>query len=95
MDVFFLREELWKSIMEEIKKLKSLPWNESQLRKALKNLKKNKTSDPNGMINEIFMEGCAGDDLVSALLSMYNGIKMNFHFPEHILWENIVTIYKK
>ena len=55
MDVFFLKEELWKSIMEELIKLKSVPRNESQLRKAIKSIKKNKTSDPNGMINEIFM----------------------------------------
>ena len=94
MDVFFLKEELWISRMEELRKLKSVPWSKSQLRKALKSLKKNKTSDPNGMINELFMEDCAGEDLEDALLSLLNGIKEYFLFPEYLLRENITTLYK-
>ena len=94
MDVFFLKEELWISRMEELRKLKSVPWSKSQLRKALKSLRKNKTSDPNGMINELFMEDCAGEDLEDALLSLLNGIKEYFLFPEYLLRENITTLYK-
>ena len=94
MDVFFLKDELWKSRMKELKMIKSLPWNEYELKKALKSLKKNKTSDPKGFINEIFMEGCAGEDLLTALKFLVNGIKENFLFPEYLLWENIVTIFK-
>ena len=40
------------------------------------------------------MEGCVGDDLFAALKSLVNGIKENFYFPEYMLWENIVTIFK-
>ena len=94
MDVFFLKDELWKSRMKELKMIKSLPWNEYELKKALKSLKKNKTSDPKGFINEIFMEGCAGEDLLTALKFLVNGIKEKFLFPEYLLWENIVTIFK-
>ena len=95
MDAFFLKEELWISRMAELRNLKSVPWSKSQLRKALKSLKKNKTSDPNGMINELFMEECAGEDLEDALLSLLNGIKEYFLFPEYLLRENITTLYKK
>ena len=94
LDVFFLKEELWSSRMEELLNRKSVPWTRAQLRKALKNLKKNKTADPNGMINELFIEDCGGEDLESALLSLVNGIKEHFIFPEYILRENITTIYK-
>ena len=94
MDAFFLKEELWISRMEELRNLKSVPWSKSQLRKALKSLRKNKTSDPNGMINELFMEDCAGEDLEDALLSLLNGIKEYFLFPEYLLRENITTLYK-
>ena len=93
-DIFFLKEELWSSRMEELKSNKSTPWSESELRKALKSLKKNKTQDPNGMINELFMENCAGEDLIKALVFLMDGIKEHFHFPEYLLRENITTIFK-
>ena len=93
-DIYFLKEELWKSRMEELVNIKSPPWTQLQLKKALKSLKKNKTPDPNGMINELFMENSAGEDLEKALLVLVDGIKDNFYFPEYLLRENITTIYK-
>ena len=95
MDVFFLKEELWKSRLEELKNLKTPPWTKSDLRRALKSLKKNRSSDPDGFIHEIFMEDCAGEDMENALLLLLNGIKLNFYFPEYILRQNITTIFKK
>ena len=94
MDVYFLKEELWKSRMEELNELKSPPWSKIQLRKAIKSLKKNKTSDPDGMINELFMEGCAGEDLENALLLLFNGIKNNHELPDFMIKQNITTIFK-
>ena len=94
MDVFFLKDELWKSRLEELRKVKTLPWNNFQLRKTLKSLKKNKTADPNGMIHEIFKEECLGKDLETSLLNLFNGIKETFFFPDFLLKQNICTIYK-
>ena len=56
-DIFFLKEELWSSRMEELKKKKTPDWKLSELKEALKSVKRNTTSDPNGMVNEIFKEG--------------------------------------
>ena len=94
LDVFFLKEELWSSRMEELRNLKTNPWTVTDLRRAIKSLKKNKTSDPDGLINEIFMEDCAGHDMETAMLLLLNGIKENFQFPEYILRQNISTLFK-
>ena len=92
MDVYFLKEELWQSRLKELRIKKTAPWNRTQLREALKSLKNNKSIDPNGMINEIFKEGCIGKDLEDALLKLVNGTKENFFIPEFYVRENICTI---
>ena len=94
LDIFFLKEELWDSRMKELSNIKTPPWSKAELRKAIKSLKKNKTSDPDGFINELFMDGCAGDDLENALLLLFNGIKNNCEIPEFMIKQNITTIYK-
>ena len=94
MDVYFLKEELWSTRMEELKSKKAPPWNLADLEAALKSLKNNKTADPNNMINEIFKPGCAGSDLLKSLVLLNNGIKETFFFPEYMLIENITTIFK-
>ena len=40
MDVFFLKTELWKSRVEELIQNKSEPWDEKDMDKVLKSLKK-------------------------------------------------------
>ena len=95
MDVYFLKEELWKSRMIELRRKKTEPWDKKKLKEALKTLKNNKTMDPNGMVNELFKDGCAGEDLEEALLELFNGIKDTFHIPEFLVKENICSIFKK
>ena len=95
LDVFCLKMELWESRLDELKQQKSKPWSKKDLDKVLKSLKNNKTRDPNGMINEIFKEGCIGKDLKVALLELFNGIKSYLHIPEYMTLENITTIWKK
>ena len=73
---------------------KSEQWNENDLEKVLKELKKNKSRDPHGLINELFKPGVIGSDLRGSLLSLLNGIKDNCHIPEFIKWANITSIYK-
>ena len=94
MDMYFLKEELWQSRVKELIYKKTKPWSIQEMRKATKSLKKNRTKDPNGMINELFMNECAGEDLEKALVKLITGIKDTYHFPEYILRENISTIYK-
>ena len=94
MDVYFLKEELWRSRLVELRRLRTAPWNKIQLRKAMKSLKNNKTMDPNGMINEIFKEGCVGENLEDCLFELFKGIKEHFFFPEFVIKQNISTIYK-
>ena len=94
LDVFFLKQELWSSRMIELRRIKTKPWNIVKLRKTLKSLKNNKTYDPNGIVNEIFKEGCVGRDLEEALLKLFNGIKDEFTVPDFVLKQNITTIFK-
>ena len=94
MDVYFLKMELWESRMVELVANKSENWNLKDLRLSCKSLKVNKTTDPNGMINELFKEGVIGTDLEIALLHLFNGIKSSFYIPDYLLRQNISTIYK-
>ena len=94
MDVYSLKMKLWKSRMSELSKFKTADWSLSQLKIVLKSLKNNKTADPNGMINELFKEGCIGSDLEQALLILFNSVKTHMHIPQYILKQNISTIYK-
>ena len=68
--------------------------DENDLERVLKGLKKNKSRDPHGLINELFKPGVIGSDLTESLLSLFNGIKDNCHIPEFIQWANITSIYK-
>ena len=64
------------------------------LDEVLKSLKTNKTMDPHGIINELFKEGCIGTDMKDALLSLFNGTKVNMFMPLFMALSNISTIYK-
>ena len=50
--------------------------------------------DPNGMVNELFKEGCIGRDLKEALTRLLNGVKTNQLIPMFMNLSNITTIYK-
>jgi hypothetical protein len=60
---------------------------------AINELKKDKSRDPNGWINEIFMEGIAGNDLKLSLLVLFNRIKSENDFPGFIRKADVATIY--
>ena len=93
-DVYFLKQKLWFSRLIELRKKRTKPWNRIDLWRTLKSLKNNKTSDPNGVINEIFKQECMGKDLEDALLKLLNGIKEEFLIPDFVLKQNITTIFK-
>ena len=94
MDIYFLKMDLWKMRLANMKEMKSLPWKHDELSLVLKSLKNNKSMDPNGMINEVFKHGSIGTDLKKALLILFNGIKKNQHIPEYLTLSNITTIFK-
>ena len=62
--------------------------------KVLKSLKKNKSQDPHGLINDLFMPGVIGSDLKKSLLALLNGVKGYCHIPEFVQWANITSLYK-
>ena len=79
---------------EYLKNNKTEPWNIDDLDKVLKRLKNNISMDPNGMVNELFKEGCIGRDLKEALTRLLNGVKTNQLIPMFMNLSNITTIYK-
>ena len=60
------KEQLCKLRLETASKRKTPPWTMEQLETVLKYLKRNKSRDPFGYANEIFMMEVAGDDLKHA-----------------------------
>ena len=61
---------------------------------VLKSLKKNKSRDPNGWINELFTYGVLGNDLKISLLYIFNRIKQENRIPDFIRLADVSTIYK-
>ena len=89
-----LKNELFNKRLQLLKMKEYEPWNLKDLRFVLKSLKKNKSSDPHGLINEIFRSENIGSDLESSLLLLLNKIKQNLMFPDFMQFANIVSIYK-
>ena len=94
-EVYKLKMKLWSKQYEALKSKKSNQWSLKALENVLKAMKKNKSRDPHGFINEIFKPGVCGINLKLGILNLVNGVKDNFHFPDFIQWANITSIYKK
>ena len=94
MDIYFLKTELWQMRLQSLRKIKTRPWNMSELEAVLKSLKNNKSMDPNGMVNETFKSGYIGTDLKKALLIFLNEVKRKQFIPHSMTLGNITTIYK-
>ena len=62
-----------------------------QVRKSLKN---DKSSDPHGLVNELFKPNVAGHDLKVAILKLVNSIKRDGKIPDILLYSNISSIFK-
>ena len=81
--------------LELASKNKSKPWNMSDLEKALRCLKVNRSRDPDGLINEIFKSNMIGNNLKNSLLLMFNKIKEQQTIPVFMKNANITTIPKR
>ena len=62
-DIFDLKSLLWNMRLDKIKTVKTRKWTPSDLDKVIKTLKKNQSTDPNNMINEIFLPAAMGSNL--------------------------------
>ena len=74
---------------------KSQPWTIHDLEKALKDLKRNKSRDSEGLINEIFKTDVIGSNLKSSLLILFNNLKKENVISEFMNYANITTVPKK
>ena len=57
-DLLTLKQELWLSRYELLRRKKSRPWTIDQIKFAILSLKNNKTRDPHGWLNETFKDCC-------------------------------------
>ena len=88
------KEELCRRRLEKARNSKTEPWKIEDIEAVLKYLKKNKSKDPFGYINELFGEDVAGNDLKLAILILMNRIKTEQVYPEVLELCNITPIFK-
>ena len=89
-----IKENLFDIRLKLAEAKKSDLWNMNDLEQAVKALKNNKSRDPNGWINELFMDGIAGNNLKLSLLHIFNKIKEENKIPGFIRRADVSTIYK-
>ena len=89
------KEKVFQLKMKLAATRKSPDWTLSDLEKALGDLKRNKSRDPEGLINEIFKLDVIGDDLKNSLLIMFNQVKKKKMIPSFMNYSNITTVPKR
>ena len=94
-DMKIMKSKLFETRIELAKENKTQPWKMVHLEAVLKALKKNKSRDPNGWVNELFQDGVIGDNLKFSLLHIFNKIKEVNHIPEFVRMADVSTIYKR
>ena len=94
LDLYEMKMELWKLRLAESQNKKTKEWEINDLNHVLKSLKRNKSRDPHGLLNDLFKD-CLGNDLKLALLALLNEIKKEQKLPKLLQFANITTIWKK
>ena len=74
---------------------KSKPWTKEDLEKALNDLKRNKSRDGDGLVNEIFKNEIIGTNLKDSLLILCNSLKKENMISKFMNHANITTVPKK
>ena len=72
----------------------SSPITRTKLNKIFKSLKRNKSCDPGGLINELFRPEIIGDDLKESLFILLKKVKEEHEIPEIMEDVNITSIHK-
>ena len=93
--VIEMNEEIFRIRLKEANENKSKEFDMKELEKVLKSLKTNKSSDPEGLINELFKEEAMGSDLKESVLMMMNRIKVEMKLPQEMKKANITILHKK
>ena len=93
--VLELKEELFNIRLETAKIQKTPHWKIEELEKVLEKLKKDKSRDPDGLINELFKPEVIGEDLKVSILLLFNKIKDQGKVPNALKKANITAIPKK
>ena len=78
--------------MKVVGKKKSPDWTMKDLEVVLKNLKRNKSRDFEGYLNEIFKLDVIGDDLKESLILMFNMLKKKQLIAIFMNFCNITTV---
>ena len=89
------KEKLSDKLMKLARKNKTPPWTINHLENVLKQMKKGKSRDPDGLANEIFLLESAGEDLKLAILKLMNRIKDEQLYPDCLRKCNISSIWKR
>ena len=89
------RQKIFQMKIKLAQKNRSPDWTESDMEKALSDLKNNKSRDPQGYINEIFKHGVIGQNMKNSLLVMMNKLKKQGLIPTVMNITNITTVHKK
>ena len=76
-DIYEIKTLLWELRFNQIKEIKSSPWKVYNLLQTLKGLNNSQSRDPSGLSSKLFRPGIAGQDLITGLLDLINGIKSN------------------
>ena len=74
---------------------KSKVWTMEDLEKALNDLKRSKSRDCDGLVNEIFKNDVIGTNLKASLLVLYNCLKKENMISTFMNEANITTVPKK
>ena len=93
-DIQILKEELFKERMSFSSEQKSEKWDLNQVKKICKNLKSGKARDRDDLIFEIFKPDLAGNDLMTSLMHMFNGIKSTLSIPEFLQKMAVTSLFK-
>ena len=89
-----LKEDVWSSTFRILCSIESPDWTNEDVEKVLSKMSRNKSRDPLGYVNELFLPGVCGPDLVKAITMLANSCKNQTYTPNFLKLTNITTIYK-
>ena len=93
-DLYELQENLVKKRLAVTSTTKSPEWTNVDVINVMKGLKKNKSRDPLGLVNELFLFENAGEDLIQSLTLMMNKVKRTQTIPALFRLRDVTPIYK-
>ena len=90
----YLREKLFYERLRKAEINKSNDWSMKELEKVLNSLKEGKSSDPRGLVNDLFRLENIGDDLKNSLMVLLSKIKNQLKQPQFVNEVDIISLFK-